>query len=125
MREIFLCEKYLPVWKEKVEAGKTRAVKARLFYLLNLKVSSLQRWKEAAKKAKNQKEILKKERAIEEDTIKRYLALKYRERNISLKIFSAWAMFSKIQSRKRKFEALNTQKETSKNTICKFSFEYL
>ena len=103
-----------------MEAGRTRAVKARLFYLLNLKVSSLQRWKEFAKKAKNQKEILKKERAIEEDTIKRYLALKYRERNISLKIFSAWAMFSKIQSRKRKFEALNTQKETSKKKVDDF-----
>ena len=36
-REIFLSEKYLAVWRERVEAGKTRTVKARLFYLLNLK----------------------------------------------------------------------------------------
>merc|ERR1711863_193045 len=76
--------------------------------------------KSLPRRQKNQKEILKKERAIEEDTIKRYLALKYRERNISLKIFSAWAMFSKIQSRKRKFEALNTQKETSKKKVDDF-----
>ena len=103
-----------------MEAGKTRTVKARLFYLLNLKVSSLQRWKEFAKKARTQRQILEKERAIEEDTIKRYLALKYRERNICLKIFSAWAMFSKIQSRKRKFEALNTQKENSKKKVDDF-----
>ena len=99
---------------------KSKSVKARIFYNLNLKVFALQQWKEFAKKAKIQKEILQKERAIEEDTIKKYLALKYRERNICLKIFQAWAMFSKIQTRKRKFEALNCRKETSRKKVDDF-----
>ena len=119
-RETFLAEKYTELWKGKVEIGRTKLVKARIFYNLNLKVFALQRWKEFAKKAKNQKEILQKERAIEEDTIKKYLALKYMERNICLKIFQGWAMYSKIQTRKRKFEALNCRKETSKKKVDDF-----
>ena len=119
-REKLLAEKYSQLWKQQVEARRTKLVKAGIFFDLNLKVFALQQWKEFTKKAKNQKEILEKERALEEETIKRYLALKYRERNICLKIFQAWAMFSKIQTRKRKFEALNTQKESSKKKVDDF-----
>ena len=55
-----------------------------------------------------------------QDTIKRYLALKYRERNLASRVFSAWALFSRIQARKRKFEALHAKRETTKKKVDEF-----
>lgn len=107
-------------WRNYVEMMKMRMVKARLFHHLNLKVSALQQWKEHVRRMKNEKEILEKERLIEQDTIKRYLAVKYRERNLLSKVFSAWSMYSKIQVRKRKFEALNAKKEVTKKKVDDF-----
>ena len=115
-----LSEKVVLRWKNYVEMMKTRMVKARLFHHLNLKVSALQQWKEFMRKQMKEKELLEKEKMIEQDTIKRYLATKYRERNIMSKVFSAWSMFSKIQARKRKFEALNAKREVTKKKVDDF-----
>ena len=80
----------------------------------------LQQWKEFVRRIKVQKEIAEKERMIEEDTIKRYVAMKYRERNIMSKVLLAWAMYSKIQNRKRKFEALNMRRQSTRKKVDEF-----
>lgn len=115
-----LVMKYVTIWRENVEKGKKKLLKARIFHNLNLKVLVLQQWKEFIRKVKVQKEIEAKDRSIEEETIKRYLAVKYRERNIISKVFSAWSLYSKIQNRKRKFEALQEQRETTKRKVDNF-----
>ena len=96
-----LAETYFIKWKTVLEEKHVKFAKACLFHHLNLKVSAMQQWKEFVRRQNIQKEIKEKERAIEQETIKKYLAHKYRERNLCLKAFSAWAMYTKIQERKR------------------------
>ena len=82
----FLSVKYTSLWRNHVDIMKTKMVKARLFHNLNLKVLALQQWKEFVRRVRSEKEIADRERMMEQDTIKRYLAIKYRERNLISKV---------------------------------------
>ena len=82
----FLSVKYTSLWRHHVDIMKTKMVKARLFHNLNLKVLALQQWKEFLRRVRNEKEMADRERMMEQDTIKRYLAIKYRERNLISKV---------------------------------------
>ena len=82
----FLSVKYTSLWRQHVDIMKTKMVKARLFHNLNLKVLALQQWKEFLRRVRSEKEIADRERVMEQDTIKRYLAIKYRERNLISKV---------------------------------------
>ena len=85
----FLSVKYTTLWRNHVDIMKTKMVKARLFRNLNLKVVALQQWKEFLRRVRSEKEMADRERIMEQDTIKRYLAIKYRERNLVSKVSPA------------------------------------
>ena len=72
-------------WRLRVEAARTRMVRAAIFYSLNLKVSdisimniyisiislstqvsAMQQWKEFARRARSEREVLEKERQLEQ-----------------------------------------------------------
>ena len=89
----FLSSKYTSLWRLHVDNMKTKMVKARLFHNLNLKVVALQQWKEFIRRVRSEKEMAERERVLEQDTTKRYLAIKYRERNLVSKVSQAWLRF--------------------------------
>ena len=55
-----------------------------------------------------------------QDILKKYLAQKYSERNLCLRVFSAWAMLAKIQASKRKMDRLQLEKEETKKKVDEF-----
>ena len=93
----FLSVKYTCLWRHHVDAMKTKMAKARLFHNLNLKVVALQQWKEFLRRTRSEKEMAERDRAMEQETIKRYIALKYRERNITSKVRFKMPFVSHLQ----------------------------
>ena len=101
-RERFLGEKFFLLWKNNIAKQKLKFSKACLFSDLNTKVSVFQQWKEVVRKQKTQRKLEEKQREIQKETIKHYLAQKYRERNLCSKVFSSWLLLARIKQQKKK-----------------------
>ena len=119
-RERYLAEKFFLRWMETVSSRKKKLGKACLFHNLNLKVGVFQHWKEFVRKHKIERELQEKEKEIQQETIKQYLAQKYRERNLCSRVFSSWLMLARIKQQKKKVISLQEEKESSKKKVDDF-----
>ena len=119
-RENSIASKFFLLWKDIVADRQIKLAKAQLFSDLNLKVGVFQRWKEVVRKQKTQRELQEQQKQIQEDTIKQYLAQKYRERNLCSKIFTSWLMLAKIQQQKKKMIFLQQEKASSRLKVDSF-----
>ena len=119
-RERTIAGKFFVLWKDIIADRQLKFAKACLFAGLNLKVGVFQRWKEFVRKQKAQRELQVREKQIQEETIKNYLAQKYQQRNICSKVFSSWLMLTKIQVQKKKLIFLQQEKESSKQKVDTF-----
>ena len=119
-RERYLAEKFFLRWRETVSSHKRKLGKACLFHNLNLKVGVFQHWKEFVRKHKIERELQEKEKEIQQETIKQYLAQKYRERNLCSRVFSSWLMLARIKQQKKKVISLQEEKESSKKKVDDF-----
>ena len=119
-RERFLGEKFFLRWRENVLSRKKKLGKACLFHNLNLQVGVFQHWKEFVRKQKIERELQEKQKEIQQETIKQYLAQKYRERNLCSRVFSSWLMLARIKQQKKKVISLQEEKESSKKKVDEF-----
>ena len=119
-RERYLAEKFFLRWRENVSGRNKKLGKACLFHSLNLKVGVFQHWKEFVRKQKIARELEEKQKEIQQETIKQYLAQKYRERNLCSKVFSSWLMLARIKQQKKKVVSLQEEKESSKKKVDEF-----
>ena len=119
-RDRYLGEKFFLRWRETVSSRRNKLAKARLFHSLNMKVGVFQHWKEFVRKQKIERDLEEKEKEIQQEAIKQYLAQKYRERNLCSRVFSSWLMLARIKQQKKKVISLQEEKESSKKKVDEF-----